>query len=154
MLACLATSLTAAIAKDVPFKGWAAGRVIEAEMLGAPTVGGGAFMRERAEAEGVFTRMGATRISLEWLVSIEVEQDEMVYLLTGEFTVLSASGETMTGTFWSRQKAEANDYDIEVTVTHGNGRFAGCHGVIAGKGLRVENEFSYYLDGWLSAGQP
>lgn len=140
-------------AKEKPFKGGAVGRVIEAEMFAAPEVGGGAFLRERAEAEGVFTHMGNSQVFLEWVVSLEMVEGELVYVLEGVFQTVAANGDSMTGTFWSRQKASGSSYEIVVTVTEGSGRFAGAQGTISGKGSREGDDFAYFLDGRCNYGE-
>lgn len=129
------------------------GRVVESEMFGEPAIGGGGFLRERGEAEGVFSQMGFSRVDLEWVVSLEMAEDELVYVLVGVFRSVSANGDFMEGTFWSRQNASGLVYDIEVTVTGGSGRFEGAQAIVAGNGFREGDAFSYFLDGWIEYGE-
>ena len=140
---------TSVWAKERPYKGSAAGEVLESTFIGNPQPDGVPFLREHAVAEGEFTHLGRSNVQLNWLVSAEVIDGELVYLTVGTFVITGADGDSMDGSFRSWQLASAQDSLIEVEVSHGTGRFARARGIIPGIGRKQGNLFSYSLSGVL-----
>jgi hypothetical protein len=147
--ASLLLALTALplVAKDLPYKGQALGKVLEQKYIGNPIPGGEAFLWERAEATGKFTQLGDAKIVLDWVISLQGEGENLCFVLNGCFAIIAGDGSTMSGSFKSIQKCTETDNIIEVNVMRGTGRFTGVTGIIPGSGTRNGNDFTYNLDG-------
>lgn len=152
LLASLALAQPLA-ARELPYKGRAAGAVVASRIFAQPLVGGGGFLSERGEAVGNFAHVGRARVWLEWVVRLDLHEGELVYLLEGTFGMTAANGDTMAGIFWARQLASDSAYVIEVTVQGGTGRFVRAAGVIRGTGARFGDQFRYALDGVIDLGR-
>lgn len=143
-------SISAAVAKDLPYKGRAEGEIIQPpQIIGDMTPGTGPFLREKAVATGNFTQVGDAAIELEWELSMEIEEGKLVFLLVGTFIITAADNSTMSGSFCSFQALGSLTNQIEVRVFEGTGRFEGVTGIIPGIGIRTGNTFSYELAGMI-----
>jgi hypothetical protein len=151
----LALSTETKSANDLPYKGRAIGKVVKQNFICNPVVGGEPFLSERGEAKGKFTGVGDAKVDLEWVVSLNTEGEEMVYVLVGWFRITASDGSVMNGIFTSVQNCQSTQNRVEVNVINGTGRFTGVTGLIPGKGVRNGNDFSYDLDGliWIVQGK-
>jgi hypothetical protein len=147
VLSLFCTVLTSS-SRDLPYKGSAAGLVVNSYYLCGPEIGGAPFLHEEANAIGNFTYLGQSTVSLIWEVSL----DWSGVIVEGNFTIVGAKGDSMFGSFSSLQPflsatTVSPASTIVVTVLGGTGRFVGAHGTIPGKGDREGDLFSYALDG-------
>lgn len=148
--AATALLCVAALGRDLPYQGGAAGSVVESVYIAVPEVNGGPFLVEHAEANGHFTYVGNTDISLDWEVSLQSNGEWLHLVVEGTFEMTAANGDTMSGSFVSWQEYGNPNYVIYVKVLQGTGRYAGAAGTIPGTGQRIGADFSYNLSGTIS----
>lgn len=150
LLAAVALSIPFSHGKDVPYKGQAAGIVIESNFIGSPEINGAPFLAEKGRATGHFNHVGKSEIEMNWLVSAKMIGGELCFVIEGTFLMTTRGGDSMYGRFNSVQLSSSPEYAIEVIVEGGTGRFRNAHGSIPGRGIKQENQFGYNLQGILS----
>ena len=138
----------------VPYKGAAAGKVISREPIngGIPVPGGLPFRRLISEASGNFTHIGKSTVHFDQVVRLIVEDGVPYLIVDGTYTVTTANGDTLFGTFQNKQNFITNEFTTDVVTEGGTGRFANASGSLEGAGQFdvATDTFVYWLDGVIS----
>jgi hypothetical protein len=140
--------------ETVPYKGAATGNVTGREDLngGIPIPGGPLFRRVTLQAKGNFTHVGRATIDFIQEMRLVIENGVPYFLVEGSYIVTAASGDTLFGTYTTKQNVITNEFVTDVFAERGAGRFEGVSGEIPGAGqfYPATDTFDYALDGFIT----
>ena len=151
LAACALTTASTRAADLLPYKGSAAGRIVERVVLGDPA-SGLPFVRIKAVAVGHFTHVGRSSLDLDYTARLApAPGGGLQAIATGTFTLTAADGSTLVGTFTNTQIPGGEDFTTVVQSTEGTRRLAGVTGESSGSGkLAADGTFFYDLAGTIS----
>ena len=136
----------------LPYKGTAAGSVVERVVFGDPA-SGLPFVRVKALAVGRFTHTGKSSLELNYTARLAPGPGGAPQAIaTGTFTLTAADGSTLFGNFTNTQLLGSEDFTVVVHTTGGTGRVAGVTGECSGSGkTAADGTFFYDLVGTISS---